>query len=147
MLNSDVVHLAAHGTPEGLFFAGENEADATLSMAEVQGLEMCARLVNLSACDTLGGELRTDGVVGITRAFVAAGALTLVASLWKVDDDATLELMRRFYQAWVKGGNAAAAMQEAMVGMIKEGKWSVLQWSAFVVYGLASDVLRASLRE
>ena len=147
MLKSDVVHLATHGAPDGLFFAGGSEAEATLSMAEVQDLKLRARLVVLSACDTFKGELRTDGVVGITRAFVAAGALTLVSSLWKVDDGATLELMRRFYQAWVGGGNAVVAMQAAMVGMIKEGKWSVLQWSAFVVYGLASDVLRASLRE
>ena len=115
MLKSDVVHLATHGAPDGLFFAGGSEAEATLSMAEVQDLKLRARLVVLSACDTFKGELRTDGVVGITRAFVAAGALTLVSSLWKVDDGATLELMRRFYQAWMGGGNAVVAMQAAMV--------------------------------
>ena len=144
MAESDVIHLATHGAPDGLFFAGKSEAEATLSMAQVQGLDLRARLVVLSACDSFkapkgegGSELSTDGVVGITRAFVAAGALTLVSSLWKVDDDATLELMRRFYTAWVAGGDVAAALREAMVGMIGEGRWTVEQWGAFVVYGLA----------
>ena len=96
MRDSDVVHLATHGEKEGLFFAGTSAAEATLSMAEVHALELRrTKLVVLSACDTFKGELRSDGVVGITRAFVAAGAPTLVASLWKVDDEATLELMRR----------------------------------------------------
>ncbi|EOD39971.1 hypothetical protein EMIHUDRAFT_69905, partial [Emiliania huxleyi CCMP1516] len=141
---SDVIHLATHGAPDGLYFAGESEVEATLSMAEVQGLDLRARLVVLSACDSFkapkgegGSELSTDGVVGITRAFVAAGALTLVSSLWKVSDDATRELMRRFYTAWVAGGDVAAALREAMVGMIEEGRWSVREWGAFVVYGMA----------
>ena len=115
---SDVVHLATHGAPEGLFFAGTTgEADATLSMAEVHALELRrTKLVVLSACDTFKGELRSDGVVGITRAFVAAGTPTLVASLWKVDDAATLELMRRFYRELFEdedgdvAGNAAVAI-------------------------------------
>lgn len=136
MLTSDVIHLATHGVADGLFFAGRSEAEATLSMAEVQALQLRARLVVLSACDSFKGELRTDGVVGVTRAFVAAGALTLVSSLWKVDDGATLELMRRFYVAWVASGGAAAALRTAMVGMIGDGRWSVRQWAAFVVYGL-----------
>merc|ERR1712034_128024 len=123
---SDVVHLATHGDPEGLFFAGTSAAEATLSMAEVHALELRrTRLVVLSACDTFKGELRSDGVVGITRAFVAAGARTLVASLWKVSDAATLELMRHFYTELLNDedvdvrGNAAVAMRKAMVWMLK----------------------------
>ena len=109
-------------------------------MAEVQGLELRARLVVLSECDSFRGTLTADGVIGVTRAFVAAGALTLVASLWKVDDDATLALMSHFYRALLASGgvgDAASALRSAMVAMIREGRWSVLQWASFVVYGLA----------
>ena len=106
-------------------------------------LELRARLVVLSECDSFRGKLSSDGVIGITRAFVAAGAPTLVASLWKVDDAATRELMRRFYARLLEGGavgDATAAMQGAMVSMIRDPErgrpWSVLEWAAFVVYGL-----------
>jgi len=96
--------------------------------------------VVLSECDSFRGKLTSDGVIGITRAFVAAGALSLVASLWKVDDAATRALMERFYERLLAGGalgDVAAAMQGAMVSMILEqGRWTVLQWAAFVVYGL-----------
>ena len=135
MLKSDVVHLATRRARRPLL-RRRQRGGGDASMAEVQDLKLRARLVVLSACDTFKGELRTDGVVGITRAFVAAGALTLVSSLWR-GRRRDAQLMRRFYQAWMGGGNAVVAMQAAMVGMIKEGKWSVLQWSAFVVYGLA----------
>ena len=99
----------------------------------------------LSECDSFRGKLSSDGVIGITRAFVAAGAPTLVASLWKVDDHATRVLMQRFYARLLEGGtvgDATAALQGAMVSMIREERggssplWSVLQWAAFVVYGL-----------
>uniref|UniRef100_A0A7S2H3D5 CHAT domain-containing protein n=1 Tax=Haptolina brevifila TaxID=156173 RepID=A0A7S2H3D5_9EUKA len=139
MALSDVVHLATHGAPDGIFFAGSNEADATLSMGEVQGLELRARLVVLSECDSFQGKLTADGVIGVTRAFVAAGARTLVASLWEVQDDATRELMTRFYARLLAGGSqgdAAAAMQGAMVSMIRQG-YTIQQWAAFVIYGLA----------
>ena len=71
---------------------------------------------------------------------MAAGAPTLVASLWKVDEAATRELKRSFYARLLEGGalatDATAAMQGAMVSMIREGRWTVLEWAAFVVYGL-----------
>ena len=136
----EVIHLATHGEPDGVLLGGPTRAAGCLSMAEVHALQLRASLVTLSECDSFRGELRTDGVVGIARAFVAAGALTLIASLWKVDDEATLQLMRRFYAAWLRGDtarDAPAAMRQAMVGMIADGKWAVAQWAAFVVYGQA----------
>ena len=139
MKGCDVVHLATHGTADGVLLSGATLAEGKLSMGEVQALELRARLVVLSECDSFRGKLTADGVIGITRAFVAAGALSLVASLWKVDDGATRELMERFYQRLLEGGalgDVAAAMQGAMVSMIRDGRWTVLQWAAFVVYGL-----------
>ena len=139
MRRCDVVHLATHGVPDGVLLGGPTPEQGKLSMGEVQSLELRARLVVLSECDSFRGKLSSDGVIGITRAFVAAGAPTLVASLWKVDDYATKILMRRFYARLLEGGavgDATAAMQGAMVSMIGEGRWTVLQWAAFVVYGL-----------
>ena len=141
MVSSDIVHLATHGEPDGVLLGGPTKAEGKLSMGEVQSLELRARLVVLSECDSFRGKLSSDGVIGITRAFVAAGAPTLVASLWKVDDVATRELMERFYARLLAGGamgDATAAMQGAMVSMIRDERrgWSVLEWAAFVVYGL-----------
>ena len=90
----------------------------------------------LSACDTFRGELRTDGVVGIARSFLAAGASSLGVSLWPVDDAATKELMALFYDRYAAGDDAAAAMRGAMRAMIEAKRWSPKQWAAFVVYGL-----------
>ena len=143
MRGCDVIHLATHGEPGAVLLGGATRAEGALSMAEVQELELQARLVVLSECDSFRGKLTSDGVVGMTRAFVAAGALTLVASLWKVDDDATLALMSHFYTALLSSGglgDAASALRSAMVAMIhdKHNQWSMLQWAGFVVYGLAS---------
>ena len=141
MRRCDVVHLATHGEPDGVLLGGARKEEGKLSMGEVQSLELRARLVVLSECDSFRGKLSSDGVIGITRAFVAAGAPTLVASLGKVDDTATRELMRRFYARLLEGGavgDATAAMQGAMLSMIRDDRrsWSVLEWAAFVVYGL-----------
>ena len=68
-------------------------------MGEVQKLSLQqSKMVVLSACDTLKGDLRTDGVIGITRAFIAAGAPTVIVSLWPVNHNSTKEMMKRFYE-------------------------------------------------
>ena len=145
MESSDLIHNATHGEPDGVLLSGATYAEGKLSMAEVQELELRAQLVVLSQCDSFKGKLTTDGVIGITRAFMAAGALTLVASQWKLNDVATKVLMERFYERLLAPGpsmgDVAVAMQAAMVSMIKqEGdeKWSVEEWAGFVVYGLGS---------
>ena len=135
---ASLVHLATHGCPDGLFLAGDADpAKPSLSTADVYNLELSAELAMLSACDTFGGELRTDGVVGIARAFLAAGASSLGVSLWPVDDRATAELMTQFYARYAAGEGAARAMRGAMRAMLEaRDKWSPKQWAAFVVYGL-----------
>jgi CHAT domain-containing protein len=133
----EIVHLATHGAPDGVFLSGPTADEGMLTMAEVQALELPrAMLVVLSECDSFRGELKADGVIGITRAFVAAGSPTLVASLWQVSDHSTRVL---FYDALLgeAAGDAAVALQTAMVSMLREG-FAVMGWAAFVVYGLAS---------
>eukprot|EP00908_Phaeocystis_cordata_P026817 Transcript_9326.p1 GENE.Transcript_9326~~Transcript_9326.p1 ORF type:complete len:690 (-),score=106.72 Transcript_9326:77-2146(-) len=135
------VHFATHGVADGVYLSGRTKADGKLTMAEVQELDLpCARLIVLSECNSFNGELKADGVIGITRAFAAAGAPTLVASLWEVSDVATRKLMTRFYDALLgpeAAGDAAVALQVAMVSMLREG-WPVIDWAAFVVHGLAA---------
>ena len=95
MCSSELMHFATHGDDEGVYLSGATVEEGKLSMAEVQGLKLPrAKLVVLSECDSFKGKLTADGVVGITRAFVAAGASTVLATLWKVDDKATKVLMQ-----------------------------------------------------
>ena len=77
-------------------------------------------------------------MIGIARAFLAAGASTLMASLWPLDDERTNKFMTRFYEQLLdeSGGDVAAAMQGAMVSMLRKG-YDVSHWAAFSVYGLA----------
>jgi CHAT domain-containing protein len=75
--------------------------------------------------------------VGIVRGFMYAGAKRVVASLWKVDDDATGEMMGRFYKEMLEGNRSpAAALREAQLGMWKQERWrSPYYWAAFVLQG------------
>ena len=140
---SEYVHLATHGFSSGVLLAGPRKRDALMSMAEVQALELRrARLVVLSACDSFQGELSSDGLVGISRAFMAAGAQTLIASLWPIHDSATRVLMGRFYGRYFGDGcrgNAALALQGAMVSMLGESTFHPWQWAAFIAFGLGRE--------
>jgi CHAT domain-containing protein len=92
----------------------------------------------LSACQTgLGKEVRGEGLVGLTRGFMYAGAARIAASLWKVDDAATAELMKRFYKAmFEKELSPAAALRQAQVEMWRQERWrSPYYWAAFVIQG------------
>jgi CHAT domain-containing protein len=96
-------------------------------------------LVVLSACQTaLGKEIKGEGLIGLTRGFMYAGAARVVASLWKVDDEATAELMKRFYQKMLGAEKLrpAAALRDAQVSMWEEKRWqSPYYWAAFVLQG------------
>ena len=133
---SAYIHFATHGSPQGVFLAGSSEADATLSMAEIEGMSLCARLVVLSACDTFRGELGADGLIGISRSFLAAGAHAVVASLWKVDDEATCLFMDRLYGHLLTSEcTTAKAFQRTVVELLRDANFSILQWAAFNVFG------------
>ena len=92
----------------------------------------------LSACRTaLGQEIRGEGLVGLTRGFMYAGAERVMASLWDVQDRATAELMERLYRALLEDGlTPAAALRRAQVSMWRQERWrSPDHWAAFVVQG------------
>ena len=149
LANYRFVHFATHGIlnsehPElsGVVLSLIDErgrpVDGFLRLNEIYNLRLPAELVVLSACQTaLGREVRGEGFLGLVRGFMYAGSPRVVASLWKVDDRATAELMRRFYEGML-GQNLrpAAALRRAKVEMLREERWRApFQWAAFELQG------------
>jgi CHAT domain-containing protein len=144
-----IVHFATHGLinseyPElsGLVLSLMDEngkpQDGFLRMHEIFNLEMPADLVVLSACQTaLGKEIKGEGLVGLTRGFMYAGAERVTASLWQVDDQATAQLMQYFYRGMLKDGlRPAAALRAAQIEMSGSSRWSSpYYWAGFVIQG------------
>jgi CHAT domain-containing protein len=133
-----VIHLAAHGEarPDNPTFAHLQLADGQLSVADVLELDLRGALVTLSACESgraivVGG----DELVGLNRGFLYAGAATLVQSLWRIEDQATAELMTSFYRELVKGSPAGAALREAQRAYLDERNVHPYFWAAFQVVG------------
>jgi CHAT domain-containing protein len=104
----------------------------------VYGLRLSADLVVLSACETaLGRDLRGEGLVGLTTGFLYAGVRQVVASLWRVDDLATSELMARFYRGLLQEKlSAPAALRAAQLEMAADSRWrDPYFWAGFVILG------------
>ena len=115
-----------------------NPQDGFLRANEIYNLDLPAELVVLSACQTgLGKEIKGEGLVGLTRSFMYAGARRVIVSLWNVNDQATAELMTQFYQQMLKGGEApASALRSAQLALWKQKQWSApYYWAAFVIQG------------
>jgi CHAT domain-containing protein/tetratricopeptide (TPR) repeat protein len=142
-----VVHLATHGIlnarhPElsGLVFSLVDKRgmpqDGFLRVGDVYNLNLPIDMVVLSACRTGVGKLvRGEGLIGLTRGFMHAGAARVVASLWKVDDEATAELMKRFYANMLQRKMpAAAALRHAQLELI-ETRRSPYYWAGFILQG------------
>lgn len=141
-----LVHIASHGKMEtgeiilAPSTARENprpqEMDYLMTMKDVLEAGLRARLVVLSCCHTARGEVMAEGVVGIARAFLGAGARSVVVTLWAIEDEATLEFMSFFYGALTKGKRASEALNEAMKCMRESGNFKeVNQWAPFVLIG------------
>jgi len=144
-----VIHFATHGVLEtehpdlsGLVLSLVDEQgrsrDGFLRMPEVYNLHLSARVVVLSACQTaLGREVRGEGLMGLTRGFLYAGARAVVASLWQVDDESTPELMKRFYRGMLKEKRRPAdALRLAQLEMSRDKRWSApFYWAGFVLQG------------
>jgi len=144
-----IVHFATHGLlnseqPElsGIVLSLVDEQGRTvngfLRLNEIYNLNLPAELVVLSACQTgLGKEIKGEGLVGLTRGFMYAGSPRVVASLWKVDDAATAELMARFYKGVLKEKRRPAeALRAAQAEMWKQKRWQQpYYWAGFVLQG------------
>jgi CHAT domain-containing protein/tetratricopeptide (TPR) repeat protein len=144
-----ILHFATHGLlnserPElsGLVFSlvdqERKQQDGFLRLHEIYNLELNADLIVLSACETgLGKEIKGEGLIGLTRGFMYAGAPRVVASLWNVDDLATAELMKLFYQRMLKDRlPAGAALRAAQLELSGQKRWaSPYFWAGFVLHG------------
>jgi CHAT domain-containing protein/Tfp pilus assembly protein PilF len=144
-----IVHFATHGiidsrTPalSGLMLSRVDEHGAPLEgflgLRDVYNLRLGADLVVLSGCETaLGKQVRGEGLVGLTRGFLYAGARQVAASLWRIEDRATAELMSRFYRGLLVEGRApAAALRQAQLAIRDDKRWrSPYYWSGFVLQG------------
>jgi len=145
--NYPVVHVATHGLLDAerpqftgvvLSLVGNKDNDGFLRTDEIFNLRMGAPLVMLSACETgLGKEKRGEGVIGLTRAFMYAGAPTVGVSLWSVADKSTAELMTDFYRRLLgSASSSSAAMRAAQLGLISGKKYSgPFYWAPFVIEG------------
>ncbi len=156
--HSRIVHFATHGfinseRPElsGIVLAMTNKdggrEDGFLSLQDIHNLSLSADLVVLSACETgLGKDVKGEGLVGLARGFMYAGSKSVVASLWKVDDRATAELMGHFYSKMLREGlSPAAALREAKQSVRTQKRWSAPYfWAGFVLQGEYEGTIETS---
>jgi CHAT domain-containing protein len=143
-----IIHFATHGFvdlhhPElsGLVLSLRNEKgqrqNGYLRLGDIHQLKLSADLVVLSACDSARGKnLNSEGTIGLPRAFLFAGSRSVLASLWKVDDDAAVAFMKNFYERIKKGEIPSAALRGAQLEMSQGKRWSQpFYWAAFVLQG------------
>jgi CHAT domain-containing protein/Flp pilus assembly protein TadD len=118
-----------------------NFQDGYLRLNDIYGLRLPADLVVLSGCRTAGAIVQGKGLAGLTNGFMQAGSKTVVASLWRVDDRATAELMTRFYQGLLKDGTPpASALRQAQLAMWNKEQWHApYYWAAFGLQGEYKD--------
>lgn len=144
-----VIHFATHGfvnseNPElsGLLLAQDTTKgeDGVLYSGEIYNLRLNANLAVLSACETgLGKIQKGEGIIGLTRALLYAGAKNIIVSLWQVVDESTADLMVDFYKNALSAKGLLSyseALRNAKLKMISEGKYAhPLYWSAFILIG------------
>ena len=144
-----IIHFATHGVLDSqnpdlsglvlsLFDKYGQPQDGFLGLNDIYNLDLPADLVVLSACNTgLGKQIKGEGLIGLTRGFMYAGASRVMASLWKVDDEATAELIKYFYQEMLlKKKSPAEALRQAQIAMWNQKHWrSPYFWAAFILQG------------
>ena len=141
-----LVHIAGHARKEtGEFVLAPDtrwesntpmEEDCTMKMSDIQAVKLRASLVVLSCCHSGQGPVSPEGVVGMARAFLIAGARSVLSSLWEIDDEATLMFMTSFYEQFGNGKSASVALQRAMKCLRDSSDYSSPKyWAPFVLIG------------
>ncbi len=147
--NSAFLHLATHATfrADNPLFSALKLADGWLNVQDIYTMPTCAPLVTLSACETGRSQVAVgDELVGLSRGFFAAGAKSLVVSLWLADDESTSRLMVHFYQALQTGLPVNEALRSAQLA-IKGELNHPYYWAAFVLTGHPHTCLPATVRQ
>ena len=141
-----LVHIATHGSAEtgdiclapnpSRKYRKPEKEDYMLKMSDIKALTLRARLVVLSCCHSGRGKVSAEGVVGMAWALLASGARSVLASLWAIGDEATMELMKTFYKHLRDGDNASTALHKAMKCLRESEKFSAPKnWAPFVIIG------------
>ena len=147
MSSVGLIHIAAHGDARtgeialspnpGWSSKFPQRKDYIFKMSDVHAASLRARLVVLSCCHSGRGRvLKGEGVVGIARAFLAAGARSVLVALWAIDDEATMVFMKSFYQHLKEGKTASAAVQQSMKCLRESEQFSEMKyWAPFQLIG------------
>ncbi|XP_044166260.1 tetratricopeptide repeat protein 28-like [Acropora millepora] len=147
MSSVGLIHIAAHGNEltgeialspnPGWTSKYPQEEDFILKMTDVQAANLRARLVVLSCCHSGRGRiLEGEGLVGIARAFLAAGSRSVLVALWAIDDEATMVFMKSFYQYLKKGKTASVALHQSMKSLRESEEFSEMRyWAPFQLIG------------
>ncbi|XP_044167776.1 tetratricopeptide repeat protein 28-like [Acropora millepora] len=147
MSSVGLIHIAAHGNERtgeialcpnpGWTSEFPQKKDYILKISDVQSANLRARLVVLGCCHSGRGRiLKGEGVVGIARAFLAAGARSVLVALWAIDDEATMVFMKSFYQHLKEGKTASAAVHQAMESLRESEEFSQMRhWAPFQLIG------------
>ena len=142
-----LVHFAAHGCPETgeialtpdldrISTVPTEKEDYILTIRDVLNVQLRAKLVVLSCCHSGRGEIKAEGVVGIARAFMGAGARSVVVSLWAIDDEATLQFMKCFYQHLAEGKPTSKSLNLAMKSLRESDEFhDIKYWAPFILIG------------
>nr|XP_058964581.1 tetratricopeptide repeat protein 28-like [Pocillopora verrucosa] len=139
-----LIHLAAHGnaergeialSPQSTTNGIPQEEDYLLTMSEIQGVQVRAKLVVLSCCHSGRGLVKKEGIIGIARAFLASGARSVLVASWAIEDEATAKLMEHFYEHLVRGESASESLHQAVQWLRSNGFPKPSQWAPFVLMG------------
>lgn len=144
-----IIHFATHSLvddkiPElsGIYLSQFNQGgesiNGVLRLANIYNLDINAELIILSSCDSaIGQDVAGEGLISLSRGFLSAGAKSVIGSLWKVDDQATAELMNHFYKSLINDKmTVSGALRNAKLKMLAQKRWqSPFFWSGFVLQG------------
>ena len=150
-VNADLVHLACHGSvgnvarDSALLLAASDSSTGDLKASDIEAVPLRSAIVFLSACRSGAGRPTADGTIGLSRAFLTAGAKAVVASLWNVPDLSTRLLVESFYDAYLSGADVASSLQQAAIatrqaladmwGYATPQEVHPLEWGSFFVLG------------
>jgi len=155
LANFRIIHIAAHAVAEPRFperaalvlgFDPNSHEDGLLQAREIAGLQLNADLVTLSACDTAKGKLQgEEGNSSLVQAFLLAGAKSVVAALWEIDDKPTEALMKNFYGHLAHGMEKASALHQAKLDLLNDfGDYSPQTWAGFTLVGDGGSSIKFS---
>ncbi|MBD2354767.1 tetratricopeptide repeat protein [Tolypothrix sp. FACHB-123] len=145
MSQAKIIHFATHGllddfkglgVPGAIALTSSKQDDGFLTASEILDMKLSAELVVLSACNTGGGNITGDGVIGLSRSLITAGVPSVIVSLWAVNDDSTAFLMSEFYRQLQKNPDKAVALRQAILTTKKQYSHP-LDWAAFTLIGAA----------